>query len=263
MLGSGLADHKGLAAVGTVGVAPARAAVARRGARHRLDQGLAAGVERRGAGDFHRRPPDAAGPILASHPRRVPAAAPAALATPATGPSSTAAVPATTTAHRIRPRIATPTLSRAHAASGAGDHESRAAAPGPGGVLRGTENNPPLCGGLSTGRTRSSRSGAGPPHAPPGKLAALYRALRPRRRTFPLPSSEPLPLVSLRQGHRSNRCRDVPQCSVSSVGILWGSPAEGGLVGILWGRRGKLRQPSTLGEPGGQSRRRLLTVTRD
>jgi len=30
----------------------------------------------------------------------------------------------------------------------------------------------------------------------------------------------------------------VPGSSVSSVGFLWGSPAEGGLVGILWGHRG-------------------------
>src|SRR6516225_2477508 len=30
----------------------------------------------------------------------------------------------------------------------------------------------------------------------------------------------------------------MPRSCVSSVGFLWGSPAEGGLVGILWGPRG-------------------------
>src|SRR5215469_6744422 len=35
----------------------------------------------------------------------------------------------------------------------------------------------------------------------------------------------------------------MPRSSVSSVGILWGALAESGLVGILWGCRGKLCQP--------------------
>src|SRR6516225_2681203 len=54
---------------------------------------------------------------------------------------------------------------------------------------------------------------------------------------------------------------------VSSVGILWGSPAEGGLVGILWGRpraaAGRSASLPPLEGSGDQSRPRLLTVTRD
>src|SRR5215831_17834744 len=80
--------------------------------------------------------------------RRIPAAAIlAAVATPATGPSSTTAAPATTTVRRIRPRIATPAISQAHAASGAGDRGKPGSSTQPRGErCAETGNDPPLAG---------------------------------------------------------------------------------------------------------------------
>jgi integrase len=97
-------------------------------------------------------------------------------------------------------------------------------------------------------------SGAGS-NRRPSAFQALYRALRPRTRTSPLPSSEALPLVSRHYGHRSNRaevCRGVPFRLWGFCGDhrqradLWGS------CGAARGRRGKLRQRSTLRERAGQ-----------
>src|SRR5262249_40942732 len=68
-----LADHEHLPRAGTVVVAPARAAVARRGARHRTDLSKVAFVEGGGAGDFLRLAPDAVD--LADHEHLEPAGA--------------------------------------------------------------------------------------------------------------------------------------------------------------------------------------------
>ena len=75
-----------------------------------------------------------------------------------------------------------------------------------------------------------------------GGLAAeaLYRALRPRTRTFPLPSSEALPLVRRHWNHRSNRaemCRGVPF-------RLWGFCGDHRQRADLWGFCGAARRPS-------------------
>src|SRR5262249_19557897 len=54
-----LADHERLAVAGAVCVEPARAALARRGARHRADAGVPALVEGGGAGHLDGRAPGA------------------------------------------------------------------------------------------------------------------------------------------------------------------------------------------------------------
>ena len=54
-------DERLLVAGGGVGVVPAGAAVARRGARHRIDLRVSPGVEGRGAGHLFRSPPDVRG----------------------------------------------------------------------------------------------------------------------------------------------------------------------------------------------------------
>ncbi len=89
-----LADHERLDAAGAVGVAPARAAVTRRGARHRGDEGFPAPVEGRGAGHLLRGPPH----LTPQHRRHTPALA-AAL------PLASNAAPTAATAAIIRTRL--------------------------------------------------------------------------------------------------------------------------------------------------------------
>src|SRR5215831_19266779 len=104
---------------------------------------------------FPQVPPGPSWPMT----RRVPATAPAALAPPAAGPSSTAAAPATTAARRIRLPIATPHPVPAHAGSGAGDRGK------PGstclGERRAETNHPPI-GSPSVTRAREPRQGPAP-----------------------------------------------------------------------------------------------------